>query len=62
MSEIYVEAARIYGQPDKALQLRTMNLVYDSVKESGSMVVAPSAYSEGFTDAAAKAVSELAQS
>lgn len=56
ISDLYLDAAKTYGQPDKALQLRTMNLVYDSVKESGSMVVVPSAYSEGFTDAAVDAV------
>lgn len=61
ISELYVEAAAVYGQPDKAMQLRTMNLVYDSVKENGSMVVVPSAYSEGFTDAAAQAVRDLAR-
>lgn len=56
ISEMYVDAANIYGKPDKALQLRTMNLVYDSVKENGGMVVVPSAYSEGFNEAAAEAV------
>lgn len=52
ISEFYVEAAEAYGQPEKALQLRTMNLMYDSVKDSGNMVVVPSAYSEGFNDTA----------
>ncbi len=55
VSELYVEAAQVYGQPDAALKLRTMNLVYDSVRENGSMVVVPSAYSEGFTETAANA-------
>uniref|UniRef100_A0A7C9JEY9 Uncharacterized protein n=2 Tax=Bacteria TaxID=2 RepID=A0A7C9JEY9_9BACT len=36
-------------------RVRTMNLVYDSVRENGSMVVVPSAYSEGFTETAANA-------
>lgn len=61
VSEFYVEAAAAYGQPDKALQLRTMNLVYDSVKENGHMVVVPSAYSEGFHDAAQSALGDLAK-
>lgn len=59
ISELYVEAAEVYGQPEAALKLRTMNLVYDSVKENGSMVVVPSAYSEGFTDVAAQAARDL---
>lgn len=57
ISDMYLDAATTYGQPDKALQLRTMNLVYDSVKEHGGMVVVPSAYSEGF-NAAENAASE----
>lgn len=61
ISEIYVDAAINYGKPEKALQLRTMNLVYDSVKEGGGMVVVPSAYSEGFSDAASKVVNEILQ-
>ena len=59
ISELYAEAATIYGQPEKALALRTMNLVYDSVKESGSMVVVPSSYSEGFNEAASEALKEV---
>lgn len=59
ISEMYMEAAATYGQPEKALQLRTMNLVYDSVKEHGGMVVVPSAYSEGFNEAAAEAVKDV---
>lgn len=61
ISELYLETATNYGQPEKAMQLRTMNLVYDSVKDSGSMVVVPSAYSEGFHEAAEGAASEAAR-
>lgn len=53
VSTFYVEAAEAYGQPEKAMHLRTMNLIYDSVRENGNMVVVPSAYSEGFNDASA---------
>lgn len=59
ISDMYVDAATNYGKPEKALQLRTMNLVYDSVKENGGMVVVPSAYSEGFNDAAAEVVKDI---
>ncbi len=59
ISEMYVDAATNYGQPEKALSLRTMNLVYDSVKETGGTVVIPSSYSEGFNEAAADVVKEV---
>lgn len=59
ISEIYMEAAETYGEPEKALQLRTMNLVYDSVREKGGMVVVPSAYSEGFNDVASATMKDL---
>ena len=50
------EAARIYGDPDAALKLRTMLMQYDTVKKSKSAVVTvPSSFSDGFADAADKA-------
>lgn len=61
ISEIYLDTATVYGQPEKALQLRTMNLLHDSVKDSGSVVVVPSAYSEGFNENTAQALGELAK-
>lgn len=48
VSEIYVEAADVYAKNALAVQIRSMNLVNESVKEKGGMVVVPSAYSEGF--------------
>ena len=50
ISEMFVEAAEVYEKNDKALQLRTMNLIYESVKEKGGLVIAPSAFSEGFNN------------
>ena len=52
ISEMLVEAADVYKENDIALRLRTMHLLYESVKGSGGTVVIPSAYSEGFSDAA----------
>ena len=49
-----VDAAHVYEQNEVALRLRTMHLLYESVKGSGGTVVIPSAYSEGFSDAALK--------
>lgn len=51
ISSMLVEAADQYQENDVALRLRTMHLLYESVKGSGGTVVIPSAYSEGFNDA-----------
>lgn len=52
ISEMLMEAAVVYKEDKIALRLRTMHLLYESVKGSGGTVVIPSAYSEGFSDAA----------
>ena len=49
ISSLYVEAAEVYAQNELSMQIRTMNAVNDSVRDNGSMVVVPSAFSEGFT-------------
>lgn len=55
LAEMLAEAARIYGDPGAALKLRTMLMQYDTVKKSKSAVVTvPSAFSDGFVDAADK--------
>ena len=46
-----VDAANVYDENELAVRLRTMHLLYESVKNSGGTVVIPSAYSEGFADA-----------
>jgi regulator of protease activity HflC (stomatin/prohibitin superfamily) len=50
ISEMFIEAAEVYDKNDRAMQLRTMNLIYESVKEKGGLVIAPSAFSEGFNN------------
>lgn len=50
ISEMFVDAADVYERNDRAMQLRTMNLIYESVKEKGGLVIAPSAFSEGFNN------------
>lgn len=50
ISSMLVEAAEQYQGNDVALRLRTMHLLYESVKGSGGTVVIPSAYSEGFSE------------
>ena len=52
ISAMLVDAAHVYEENDVALRLRTMHLLYESVMGSGGTVVIPSAYSEGFSDAA----------
>jgi len=49
ISEMFVEAAEVYDRNDKALQLRAMNLVYESVKDNGGLVVAPSSIADVFS-------------
>ncbi len=55
LAEMLSEAARVYGDPDAALKLRTMLMQYETVKKSkGTVVTVPSAVSDGFVDAAAQ--------
>jgi regulator of protease activity HflC (stomatin/prohibitin superfamily) len=49
IADMYVDAARKYKQEDAALKLRAMNLVSDSVKEQGGLVVLPSDLSDAFS-------------
>jgi regulator of protease activity HflC (stomatin/prohibitin superfamily) len=50
ISEMFVDAAEVYDKNPRAMQLRTMNLIYESVKEKGGLVIAPSAFAEGFNN------------
>ncbi|MCU7584264.1 slipin family protein [Adlercreutzia muris] len=52
ISAMLVDAANVYEENELAVRLRTMHLLYESVKGSGGTVIIPSAYSEGFSDAA----------
>jgi regulator of protease activity HflC (stomatin/prohibitin superfamily) len=50
ISEMFSGAARVYRQDELALQLRTMSLVYESVRSSnGGVVVLPSAFGDSFS-------------
>ncbi|MEG2628671.1 MAG: slipin family protein [Raoultibacter sp.] len=48
ISAMYVEAAGVYGQNDKALQLRALNLAYDAAKDGKGSLIIPSSLAEGF--------------
>jgi regulator of protease activity HflC (stomatin/prohibitin superfamily) len=42
ISEMFAQAAKAYENNPVALQLRAMNLLYEAMKEKGSMVIVPS--------------------
>jgi regulator of protease activity HflC (stomatin/prohibitin superfamily) len=42
ISEKFVSAARAYSENPTALHLRAMNMLYEAIKERGSMVIVPS--------------------
>ena len=42
ISEKFVKAAEAYNQNPTALHLRAMNMLYEAIKERGSMVIVPS--------------------
>jgi len=47
ISEMYIEAAKIYEQHPQAVSLRAMNLAYESAKEGKGVILLPTALSEG---------------
>ncbi len=51
ISEMLVDASQVYKDDKIALRLRTMHLLYESVKGSGGTVVIPSGYGDGFSNA-----------
>ena len=42
VTEKFAEAARVYEASPTALHLRAMNMLYEAIKERGSMVIVPS--------------------
>ena len=42
VTEKFAEAARVYEESPTALHLRAMNMLYEAIKERGSMVIVPS--------------------
>ncbi|MDD7369926.1 MAG: slipin family protein [Berryella intestinalis] len=53
------EAGESYADNDRALNLRAMHLLYESIKDTGSSVVVPSALSEGFGSAKADDLADI---
>ena len=53
----FVEAAKIYAEQPAALQLRAMNIIYETTKERGTTILIPSSMDDSMNPAAAVAVS-----
>ncbi len=56
----FVEAARLYADNPEALQLRAMNIIYETTKERGATILIPSAMVDSLNPASALAVASLA--
>lgn len=50
ISEMYVEAARVYNEEPGAMELRAMNLSYESARDGKGVLLAPSSLADGFVD------------
>jgi regulator of protease activity HflC (stomatin/prohibitin superfamily) len=57
----FVEAAEIYAQSPAALQLRAMNIIYETTKERGATILMPSAMVDAMNPAALLAASYAVQ-
>ena len=52
----FVEAARLYGDHPAALQLRAMNIIYETTKERGTTILMPSSMVDAMNPAVAVAM------
>jgi len=52
----FVEAARIYENQPGALQLRAMNIIYETTKERGATILMPTSMVDSLNPALALAV------
>ena len=57
----FVEAARIYAGQPEALQLRAMNIVYETTKERGTTILMPSAMVDAMNPGATAALALAAR-
>jgi regulator of protease activity HflC (stomatin/prohibitin superfamily) len=57
----FVEAARLYADNPEALQLRAMNIIYETTKERGTTILIPSAMVDSMNPASALAAASLAR-
>ena len=57
----FVEAARAYADNPAALQLRAMNIIYETTKERGATILMPTSMVDAMSPAVAMAVAAKAQ-
>jgi hypothetical protein len=58
----FVEAANIYANNPAALQLRAMNIIYETTKERGTTILIPSSMVDSLNPASALSIAALAKS
>ena len=58
VAQKFVEAAEIYARSPAALQLRAMNIIYETTKERGATILMPTAMVDGMNPAACSAWSQ----
>ena len=56
----FVEAAKLYGDHPQAMQLRAMNIIYETTKERGTTILIPSSMVDSMNPASALALASLA--
>jgi regulator of protease activity HflC (stomatin/prohibitin superfamily) len=57
----FVEAAKLYADNPEALQLRAMNIIYETTKERGATILIPSSMVDSLNPPSALAVAALAE-
>ena len=60
VAEQFVKAAQAYASTPAALQLRAMNIIYETTKERGATILMPTAMVDAMNPAVAMAVAQLA--
>ena len=60
VAQKFVEAAEIYAQSPAALQLRAMNIIYETTKERGATILIPSAMVDSMNPGGVMALAGLA--
>jgi hypothetical protein len=56
VAQKFVNAAKLYQQNPEALQLRAMNIIYETTKERGATILMPSSMVDAMNPAAALAL------
>jgi regulator of protease activity HflC (stomatin/prohibitin superfamily) len=62
IAEKFVEAAKLYGDHPAALQLRAMNIIYETTKERGATILIPTSMVDAMNPPTALAVAAFAAS